>query len=62
MRKLTLNLEALAVESFEAATETRPAGTVHGAEMISENPMSCFGCNSLNGTCQHNTQCCPVTQ
>jgi hypothetical protein len=43
MRKLTLEIEELAVESFSTAELEGDAGTVHGQEMIPTPPhLSCI--------------------
>ncbi|HEU0300262.1 MAG TPA: hypothetical protein VFR37_12425 [Longimicrobium sp.] len=41
MTKLTLNLEALEVESFHAATPQASRGTVIGAEGMMTGPANC---------------------
>lgn len=41
MKKLTLNLESLAVESFEATAQPASRGTVVGAEAVMTGPANC---------------------
>lgn len=53
MRKLKLDLETLAVESFHTGSERNRAGTVHGYVTLAAQ-----GCNtdmSCQGTCGGNT-------
>lgn len=44
MKKLTLRLDTLAVESFEAAAEVRDEGTVQGHWAPSDNRPRTFCC------------------
>lgn len=41
MKKLRLEVEALQVESFEAAGPREPRGTVFGAESFPTSPLEC---------------------
>ena len=50
MRKLTLDLDELAVESFAADAAPAEGGTVHGQEFAPTNAHSCL-----------RTACCPDT-
>jgi hypothetical protein len=50
MKKLTLNLESLAVESFEAAAQSAARGTVVGAMMTS--PANCVTVSCGNSEIQ----------
>ena len=51
MAKLKLNLEALSVETFEAAQEPEPSGTIYAQEVSSDGPFGCqYACNSY-GEC-----------
>lgn len=43
MKKLTLRVEALAVESFPVGHAAREAGTVHGQELRPTPPYLCPG-------------------
>lgn len=70
MKKLTLRLDDLAVESFNTTTQTEVPGTVHGAATYANDPCSGLlsGCNSLCETdcpthCGENTcqNTCAVT-
>ena len=73
MRKLTLDLDELAVESFETAVEARGIGTVNGRALapapdpdIDRSPLlSCRTCFSMCRTCEIscNGTCisCPAT-
>ena len=54
MKKLALNLDGLAVQSFETQSTARPRGTVHGAEWT--EPTSCWidtDVVSCGGSCDH---------
>ena len=54
MEKLTLNVEALAVESFPAAERSEARGTV-AAHMVTNGQYTCqYLCNSRNPTCVYN--------
>lgn len=51
MKKLTLNLDELTVESFEAADKSRDArGTVMGAEAAMTGPADCVSVSCGNST------------
>ncbi len=55
MRKLTLNLEDLSVDSFDTTATHRPKGTVFGEQCTCYTNCTCPGCPtcaaSCNGTC-----------
>jgi hypothetical protein len=62
MKKLQLNAEELAVESFETQDVEEQRGTVHGHteyEWMCSHPVSCdYGCNTRNdGTCPTGATC-----
>lgn len=63
MRKLTLDIETLDVQSFETTDAARRAvGTVHGAEKTN-NPRNC-GDTSIADNCETGlctAQTCPAT-
>jgi hypothetical protein len=65
MRKLTLDIETLGVQSFPTTEGgKRAAGTVHGAEAATNNPNKCNGDTSIadacvTGLCTYQT--CPYT-
>jgi hypothetical protein len=50
MKKLALNIEELAVESFETSRDLEIRGTVRGASESTEHQIICT-CESDNGTC-----------
>ena len=52
MKKLTLNLESLAVESFTAAEQTAARGTVVGAEAMMTRPGDCVTISCGNSEVQ----------
>jgi len=56
MRKLSLDLDALTVDSFatDAAAATR--GTVQANELVDTGVYSCW--NSCRCPSHHNTECC----
>ena len=55
MEKLTLNVEALAVESFPTAEPGEARGTVAAHGMITNAQHTCqYLCNSRNPTCVYN--------
>ena len=55
MEKLTLNVEALAVESFPTAAPGEARGTVAAHGMITNGQYTCqYLCNSRNPTCVYN--------
>ncbi len=48
MNKLKLDLESLAVETFDTAAPAEPRGTVHGLSGTCTDPESCdYWCQSL---------------
>ena len=52
MKKLTLNIEALAVESFPTAQPGEARGTVAAHMLITNGQYTCqYLCNSQNPTC-----------
>lgn len=55
MRKLTLNLDQLAVDSFNTVAERRSEGTVFGEQCTCYTNCTCPGCPtcdvSCDGTC-----------
>jgi hypothetical protein len=57
MKKVKLNLDALAVESFALVTETEEKGTV-AAHAPSGRP---YSCNTCAATCQTMACACPVS-
>ena len=59
MRKLTLNLEALSVESFETMDAETGRGTVRGFEPTKGGPNKC-GDTSIADACETGL-CTPVT-
>ena len=71
MKKLTLNLDALAVESFDTAAAAEPRGTVDAHQVRPTAPESCdYYCASQNisGCCTADPTCpatcqntCPAT-
>ncbi len=74
MRKLTLKIEALEVETFETATaDASPRGTVRGAALPptfpEETDRPCFGTLHITGGCCEitfaqsciETDCCVLT-
>jgi hypothetical protein len=52
MKKLTLNLESLVVESFEAAAQPASRGTVIGAEAMMTSPANCVTISCGNSEVQ----------
>lgn len=52
MKKLTLNLESLAVESFTAAEQPAARGTVLGAAAMLTNPDNCVTISCGNSEVQ----------
>lgn len=56
MRKLSLNLDALAVETFATGAEAEPRGTVQANEVIDTGLYSCAA--SCRCPSHHNTECC----
>lgn len=52
MKKLTLNLESLAVESFAAAEQPAGRGTVLGAEAMMTGPADCVTISCGNSEVQ----------
>ncbi|HEX5727551.1 MAG TPA: hypothetical protein VFX98_18910 [Longimicrobiaceae bacterium] len=63
MRKLTLDLDALAVDSFVAGTERRAdAGTVHAHNHTRGNHQTCGNQLTCGNTCNAGLTCnCPIT-
>ncbi|HET7230512.1 MAG TPA: pinensin family lanthipeptide [Longimicrobium sp.] len=55
MKKLALNIEELAVESFETSRDMERRGTVRGASESTEFQIICT-CDSDNGTCDASCQ------
>lgn len=60
MRKLSLKLDELAVESFETASAGAPRGTVEGQQFtaygcVTDEYQSCGGSCQWVGTCGENT-------
>jgi hypothetical protein len=55
MRKLKLEIEGLAVDSFHAGPEVREAGTVQGRESV-ESLVEC-----VKNTLATRMTCCPCT-
>jgi hypothetical protein len=51
MRKLTLNLDQLAVDSFDTAAATEKKGTVFGEQCTCQTQCSCPGCPTCDYTC-----------
>jgi hypothetical protein len=62
MRKLTLKLEDLSVDSFDTTTTQKAKGTVFGEQCTCYTNCTCPGCptcyESCNGTCGDT---CPAT-
>lgn len=52
MKKLTLNLDSLKVESFEAAAQATSRGTVIGAEAVMTGPANCVTISCGNSEVQ----------
>jgi len=72
MKKLTLKLEDLAVESFDTARAGAKGGTVRGADGLTQEatcPYTCgetncgSACNSQDGygSCEYESCSCPYT-
>lgn len=55
MKKLALNIDELAVESFETSRDLLARGTVRGASESTEFQIICT-CDSDNGTCDDSCQ------
>ena len=52
MKKLTLDLNALEVQSFATATPAPNRGTIHGEQQCTcPSACSCPGCPTCDGTC-----------
>ena len=71
MKKLALNLDQLAVESFATDAAERPAGTVRGNGISEEHTICitncgtctiCPGCYSDGGTCDLGGSCANTCQ
>jgi hypothetical protein len=67
MKKMKLNLEQLAVDSFDTSAAPQPRGTVFGEEYTNLTHCSCPGHPSCDGydTCQGSPSCdgvCTYTQ
>lgn len=58
MRKLTLNLDMLEVQSFTTSSEGPGRGTVHGEQCTCPTNCTCPGCPSCDETCPAT---CPYT-
>ena len=56
MKKIALELESLAVESFATGTEDEGRGTVVGHQQTANN-----NCYNTNGRSCYRTGCCPKT-
>lgn len=56
MRKLSLDLDALTVDSFATGTEAEPRGTVQANEGVDTGLYSCA--TSCRCPSHHNTECC----
>jgi hypothetical protein len=61
MKKMKLNVEALAVESFDTSGDAPKRGTVFGEQCTCYTDCTCPGCNtcdeSCNGTCAGQHTC-----
>lgn len=57
MRKITLRLESLAVESFETTPPARAEGTVVGHQRTPACTFSCDSCIQTACTCPGNNTC-----
>jgi hypothetical protein len=51
MNKMKLNLDALAVESFDTSASAREKGTVFGEQCTCPTACTCPGCPTCDGTC-----------
>ena len=51
MRKLTLNLEDLSVDSFDTTAREKAKGTVFGEQCTCYTNCTCPGCPSCGNTC-----------
>jgi hypothetical protein len=49
--KLKLNLDQLAVDSFDTSTAQSPRGTVHGEQCTCPTACTCPGCPTCDATC-----------
>jgi hypothetical protein len=49
--KLKLELEDLAVDSFDTTTSDKPRGTVYGEQCTCPTACTCPGCPTCDGTC-----------
>ncbi|HLM68348.1 MAG TPA: hypothetical protein VK358_12505 [Longimicrobium sp.] len=59
MKKMKLNLDELAVDSFDTSANEKPRGTVFGEQCTCHTACTCPGCPtcaaSCNGTCYEAT-------
>jgi hypothetical protein len=53
MNKLKLDLDTLAVESFDTATARKEDGTVFGEQCTCNTHCTCPGCESCDNTCPY---------
>jgi len=51
MKKLTLDLDALQVETFDTTDSTAERGTVHGLEQFGPSRPSCISCYAPTDPC-----------
>jgi hypothetical protein len=51
MKKLTLSLDALEVQSFVTADDAPGGGTVHGEQCTCPTACTCPGCPTCDATC-----------
>lgn len=58
MKKLTLNLDALDVSTFETAREKPAVGTVAANEATNTNPTCAYHCTFFGVTCADGTCRC----
>jgi hypothetical protein len=53
MRKLTLNLDDLSVDSFDTTKAEKPKGTVFGEQCTCYTNCTCPGCPTCDATCNY---------
>ncbi len=53
MKKLKLEIENLAVESFDTSASEKPKGTVFGEQCTCQTACTCPGCPSCDYTCAY---------
>lgn len=60
-RKLTLKLEALAVESFDTAAPQKARGTVFGEQCTCQTVCTCPGCPTCDISCNGSCESCAAS-